>query len=140
MPQGRGAIATVKIHMDFLRWRSAAYTTQIMPRQRHATYNSAHGCSEIGLKWFLFAFHDLGAALGFVSVLDFSGDFVFLERRRNGKTELKPFLTILGTCMRAKSFVTIDVLFNIALRGLKFQFVTKSVVKKNSCEVLSARC
>ena len=32
---------------------------------------SAHACSEIGLKWFLFALHDLGTALGFVSVLDF---------------------------------------------------------------------
>jgi hypothetical protein len=40
--------------------------------------------------------------------------------------------------MRAKSFVTIDVLFNIALRDLKFQFVTKNAAKKNSCEVLSA--
>ena len=63
---------------------------------------SAHACSEIGLKWLLFALHDLGAALGFVSVLDFFGDFVFLEHRRNGKTELKPFLTILGTRMRAR--------------------------------------
>jgi len=33
--------------------------------------NSAHACSEIGLKWFLFAFHDLRKVLGFVSVLDF---------------------------------------------------------------------
>jgi hypothetical protein len=32
---------------------------------------SVHGCSEIGLKWFLFAFHDLRKVLGFVSVLDF---------------------------------------------------------------------
>jgi hypothetical protein len=51
--------------------------------------NSAHACSEIGLKWFLFALHDLGTALGFVSVLDFSGDFVFLEHRRNGQTGIK---------------------------------------------------
>jgi len=50
---------------------------------------SAHACSEIGLKWFLFALHDLGTALGFVSVLDFSGDFVFLEHRRNGQTGIK---------------------------------------------------
>jgi len=28
-------------------------------------------CPEIGLKWFLFTFHDLRKALGFVSVLDF---------------------------------------------------------------------
>jgi hypothetical protein len=34
-------------------------------------YDSAHACSEIGLKWFLFAFHDLRKVLGFVSVLDF---------------------------------------------------------------------
>jgi hypothetical protein len=50
---------------------------------------SAHACSEIGLKWFLFALHDLGTALGFVSVLDFFGDFVFLEHRRNGQTGIK---------------------------------------------------
>jgi hypothetical protein len=34
---------------------------------------SAHACSEIGLKWFLFAIHDLGAVLEFISVLDFFG-------------------------------------------------------------------
>ena len=49
----------------------------------------AHACSEIGLKWFLFALHDLGTALGFVSALDFFGDFVFLEHRRNGQTGIK---------------------------------------------------
>jgi hypothetical protein len=47
---------------------------------------SAHACSEIGLKWFLFALHDLGTALGFVSVLDFFGDFVFLEHGKNRQT------------------------------------------------------
>jgi len=52
-------------------------------------YRSAHACSEIGLKWFLFALHDLGTALGFVSILDFLGDFVFLEHRRNGQTRIK---------------------------------------------------
>jgi hypothetical protein len=65
---------------------------------------SAHACSEIGLKWFLFALHHLGTTLGFVSVLDFFGHFVFLEPEETGKTELKPFLTILGTRMRATSF------------------------------------
>jgi hypothetical protein len=54
--------------------------------------NSAHACSEIGLKWFLFALHDLGAALGFVSVLDFFGYFVFLEHRRNGQNGIKTIL------------------------------------------------
>jgi len=62
---------------------------------------SAHACSEIGLKWFLFALHDLGTALGFVSVLDFFGDFVSSNTGETGKPELKPFLTILGTRMRA---------------------------------------
>jgi hypothetical protein len=33
--------------------------------------SSAHACSEIGLKWVLFAFHDLRKVLGFVSVIDF---------------------------------------------------------------------
>jgi len=51
--------------------------------------NSAHACSEIGLKWFLFTLHDSETALGFVSVLDFSGDFVFLEHRRNRQTGIK---------------------------------------------------
>jgi hypothetical protein len=53
-------------------------------------------------KWFLFALHDLGTALGFVSVLDFFRDFVSSNTGETGKTELKPFLTILGTRMRAK--------------------------------------
>jgi hypothetical protein len=49
-----------------------------------SSLSSAHGCSEIGLKWFLFALHDLGTALGFVSVLDFFGVLSFPESRRNG--------------------------------------------------------
>jgi hypothetical protein len=49
----------------------------------------ALACSEIGLKWFLFALHDLGTALGFVSVVDFFGDFVFPENRRNGQNGIK---------------------------------------------------
>jgi hypothetical protein len=63
---------------------------------------SAHACSEIGLKWFLFALHDLGTALGFVSVLDFFGVLSFPKTGEMCKTELRPFLTILGTRMRAK--------------------------------------
>ena len=51
--------------------------------------SGAHVCSEIGLKWFLFALHDPGTALGFVSILDFSGDFVFLKPGRNGQTGIK---------------------------------------------------
>jgi len=39
--------------------------------------------------------------LGFVSVLDFLGDFVSSNTGETGKPELKPFLTILGTRMRA---------------------------------------
>ena len=61
----------------------------------------AHVCSEIGPKWFLFALHDPGTALGFVSVPDFLGDFVSSNTGETGKPELKPFLTILGTRMRA---------------------------------------
>jgi hypothetical protein len=63
--------------------------------------DGAHACSEIGLKWFLFALHDLGTALGFVSVLDFFGVLSFPKTGEMGKTELRPFLTILGTRMRA---------------------------------------
>jgi hypothetical protein len=69
---------------------------------------SAHACSEIGLKWFLFALHDLGTALGFVSAIDFSGILSFSSTGETGKLELKPFLTILGTRMRANM-----VFFNI---------------------------
>jgi hypothetical protein len=61
---------------------------------------SAHACSEIGLKWFLFALHDPGA-LDFMSILDFLGDFVSSNTGETSKPELKPFLTILGTRMRA---------------------------------------
>jgi hypothetical protein len=50
---------------------------------------SAHACSEIGLKWFLFALHDLGTALGYASVLDFIGHFVLLEHRRNMQNGIK---------------------------------------------------
>jgi hypothetical protein len=64
---------------------------------------SAHACSEIGLKWFLFALHDLGTASGFMSVLHFFGDFVSPRtQEKRAKPELKPFLTILGTRMRAR--------------------------------------
>jgi len=63
--------------------------------------SSAHACSEIGLKWFLFALHDLGTALGLVSVLHFFGYFVSSNTGETGKPELKPFLTILGTRTRA---------------------------------------
>jgi hypothetical protein len=50
----------------------------------------AHVCSEIGLKWFLFALHDLGTALGFVSVLDFFGDFcLFSNTGETGKTGIR---------------------------------------------------
>jgi len=41
--------------------------------QRNISCNNAHTCSEIGLKWFLFAIYDLRAVLGFISVLDFFG-------------------------------------------------------------------
>jgi hypothetical protein len=64
---------------------------------------SAHACSEIGLEWFLFTLHHPGKALGFVSVLDFFGDFVSSNTGETGKPELKPFLTIFGTRMRAKT-------------------------------------
>jgi len=68
---------------------------------RECDVSSAHACSEIGLKWFLFPVHDLGTALGFVSVLDFFGVLSFPKTGEMGKTELRPFLTILGTRMRA---------------------------------------
>jgi hypothetical protein len=65
-------------------------------------FSGAHACSEIGQKWFLFALHNLGTALGFVSVLDFLGVLSFPKTGEMGKPELKPFLTILGTGMRAR--------------------------------------
>jgi len=39
-------------------------------------------------------------------------------------------ITVRKLAKRAKPFVAIDVLFNVALRNLKSQVVTKSVVKK----------
>jgi hypothetical protein len=42
-----------------------------LPWQCQNAPHSAHVCSEIGLKWFLFAFHDLRKISGFISVLDF---------------------------------------------------------------------
>jgi hypothetical protein len=53
--------------------------------------DSAHACSEIGVKWFLFFNYSKNA---------------LLEQIHNGslyaKTDLKPFLTIKGTSMRAR--------------------------------------
>jgi hypothetical protein len=63
--------------------------------------HSTHACSEIGLKWFLFALHDLGTALGFMPVLISLGNLSSSNTEEKGKQELKPFLTILGTRMRA---------------------------------------
>jgi quercetin dioxygenase-like cupin family protein len=48
--------------------------------------------------------------LGFVSVLDFFGVLSFPKTGEMGKTELRPFLTILGTRMRA-----LTKMFNIML-------------------------
>jgi hypothetical protein len=57
-----------------------------------------------------------------------------------GKIGIKTIFNQLSNShARTKSFVTLDILFNIALRGLKFQVVTRSIVKKNPCGVLSAR-
>jgi len=53
--------------------------TLLWLRIGHAFYvesafaTGAHACSEIGLKWFLFAIYDLRAVLEFISVLDFFG-------------------------------------------------------------------
>jgi hypothetical protein len=63
-------------------------------------FKGAHACSEIGLKWFLFAFHDLRKVLGFVAVLDFFEHLSSWAPAEMCKTELWPFLTILGTRMR----------------------------------------
>jgi len=55
-----------------------------------------HACSEIGLGWLLFALHDMWMALGFVYVLDFCGDFVLLEHRRNGQTGIETVFDHFG--------------------------------------------
>ena len=57
--------------------------------------------SEIGVKWFLFASCDLGTVLGFAFVPEFLAATSLLEPAEVCRTELKPFLTILGTNMRA---------------------------------------
>ena len=62
--------------------------------------------SEIGLKWFLFVFHSLRMVLGFVYVLDISKQLSSRHWPKCSKKELWPFLTILGTPMRAKIPIT----------------------------------
>jgi len=54
-----------------------------------------------------------------MSVLDFFGDFVFLEHRRNGQTELKPFLTIFGTRMRATTLEELTLARMVVLKLIK---------------------
>jgi hypothetical protein len=71
--------------MHMVCWFQESKKGELAGRFRHC----AHACSEIGLKWFLFALHNLGTALGFASVLDFFGDFVFPENRRNGQNGIK---------------------------------------------------
>jgi hypothetical protein len=87
--------------------------------------SSAHACSEIGLKWFLFALHDLGTALGFVSVLDFSGDFVFLEYRRDGQTGIKTIFDHFRNTHARRSILFTHKIFN----------TRKSLVWKQPCSV-----
>jgi len=55
-----------------------------------------------GLKWFLFAFCDLGTVLDFAFVSEFLVATSLLEPAEVCRTELKPFLAIFGTSMRAK--------------------------------------
>jgi hypothetical protein len=49
----------------------------------------------------LFAFYDLGTVLGFTFVPKFLAATSLLEPAEVCRTELKPFLTIFGTRMRA---------------------------------------
>jgi hypothetical protein len=49
-----------------------------------------HGCSEIGVKWFLFLKHSQNTPLKQIH-----------NGSKHAGTDLKPFLTILGTRMRA---------------------------------------
>lgn len=53
--------------------------------------------------------------MGFVSVLDFFGVLSFPKTGEMGKTELRPFLTILGTRMRAKH-LRAQIKSNISLK------------------------
>jgi hypothetical protein len=52
---------------------------------------SAHVCSEIGVKWFLFAFYDLRTALDFAFVPEFLAAASLFEPAEVCRTELKPF-------------------------------------------------
>ena len=54
-----------------------------------------------GLKWFLFAFCDLETVLDFAFVSEFLVATSLLEPAEVCRTELKPFLAIFGTSMRA---------------------------------------
>jgi hypothetical protein len=51
---------------------------------------SAHACSEIGVKWFLFLKRSQNTLIKQIH-----------NGSKHAKTDLKPFLTILGTRMRA---------------------------------------
>jgi hypothetical protein len=63
----------------------------------------AHACSQIGLKWFLFAFYDLETVLDFAFVPEFPAATSLLKPAEACRTESKPFLTIFGTSMRASA-------------------------------------
>jgi hypothetical protein len=63
---------------------------------------SAHACSLIGVKWFLFAFCDLGTVLDFAFVPEFLVATSLLEPAEVCRTDSRPFLTIFGTSQRAK--------------------------------------
>jgi hypothetical protein len=52
------------------------------------------------------------------------------KREKRAKTELWPFLTKLGTRMRAKSLVTFHGFSSIAISGFKLQFATKTSSSK----------
>ena len=58
-----------------------------------AEETSAHVCSEIGVKWFLFLKHSQNTLIKQIH-----------NESTYAKMDLKPFLTILGTRMRAKYF------------------------------------
>ena len=64
-------------------------------------YVGALPCSEIGLKWFLFALHDPGTIVGFVSVLDFFGDFVPSRKRDKRETGIRTIFDHFRNTQRA---------------------------------------
>jgi hypothetical protein len=76
----------------FMKTKARVYFTMLGLKNQRGFQCSAHACSEIGVKWFLFLKHSQNT---------------LIKQVHNGpkyaKTDSRPFLTVLGTHMRASA-------------------------------------